>query len=684
METDCIVKITDLLAPRAFDLDAHAATKPEALDRLAALANAAGYLDDAAAFRAAVKAREDDVTTGIGGGLALPHARGPFVRRAGLCVMRVNAGCEFASLDRQPTYLFFLIACPDGGGQLHMQVLSRLSALLLDHALRQRLLLAETPAQFCALLDEAERAHNREAENTAPAPPAPALLAVTSCPMGIAHTYMAAEALRKAADELGLSLKVETDGAAGVENALQPEEIRRCTAVIIAADRQLDLDRFEGKPMLRVSVTDGITHPRELLGQAAGGDLPLYHAPLSEDSRLLPQAVPDGRPAGSQVGFAKRVYDALMAGVSAMLPFITVGGLMLALSFLMDSLFQPGVAMANFGRNDAISKFFNFVGNAAFDFMLPVMAAFVARAIAGMPGFITGFLGGWFASEGACFYAGTYVTEDTYGVPVISSGFLGALAAGFLAGLVIRLLQRLLHGMPRSLEIVRSVLIIPLLGMAAIGCVMLLALDPFFSKLNDLLTKLLLAMQTGQVLVPAILLCTVTAALMAVDFGGPISKAAYLVGTASLTLGGEAQSTEIMAAVLLGGMVPPLAVALCATFFPNRFTRRQRTGGLANYALGLCFVTEGALPLALTDPLRVVPACMLGSAVSGGLSAAFHCTLSVPTGGIFVFAFVSNPIPYLLALGAGSLTGMAMLALLRRRLPPEESGLPAHPRHCAA
>ena len=673
METDGALKITDLIAPRAIDLDAHVATKPEALDRLTTLANAAGYLWDAAAFRAALQVREETVTTGIGGGLALPHARGDFVSQPGLCVMRAPGGCAFDTLDKQPAYLFFMITCPPDSARLHTQVISHLSALLLNRDLRQKLMEAETPAQFCAMLDAAQSAETAAmATRKNAANSQAALVAVTACPTGVAHTYMAAEALDLAAEQLGIALKIETDGASGVENALTPDDIQASTAVIIAADRQLDLERFESKPMLRVSVTDAITRPAELLKQAAAGDLPLYHAPAGGAS---------SEPAGphSKRGFGKAAYDALMAGVSAMLPFVTVGGLMLSIAFLMDSLLRPDASILNFGRNSEISAFFHFVGNAAFDFMLPVMAAFIARAIAGMPGFLTGFVGGCFASEGACRYLDTFVTADTNSAPVTSAGFLGALAAGFLAGPLVLFLQFLLRRMPRSMEAVRSILIIPFLGMVILGLSMLLFLDPALSWVNDRLSHSLLAMHTGMT-VPSVLLCAAAAAMMAVDFGGPVNKAAYLVGTVSLTLGGEAQSTELMAAVLLGGMVPPLAIALCTTFFPNRFTRRQRTSGASNYVLGLCFVTEGALPLAMSDPLRVVPACVVGSAVAGGLSAAFACTLSVPTGGIFVFPFATNPAFYLFALIAGSLVGMFMLALLRHPLPPKQSGLPERVR----
>ena len=674
MQTSTEQKISALFAPRAFALHAKVKTQQEALDALAQLANAAGYLNDEAAFRAALQAREDEVSTGIGGGLALPHARGGFVRQAGLCVLRAPDGCAFHALDGEPVYLFFLILCPENAADLHMQVLSRLSELLLERPLCDKLLHAETPVAFCALLDEAQANLQRE---KMPAPdPHPQLLAVTACPMGIAHTHMAAESLRSAAAYLGVSLKVEADGAGGVENALTEEEIQHCTAIIVAADRHVDLERFEGKPLLRVPVTEGILHPQELLERASGGDLPLYHTPLN--ARRLPNSTePTGVPQGRK-RVAKRLFDVLMAGVSAMIPFVTVGGFLIALSYILDTFFQSNSPFADWGRNFPITSFLNFIGNTAFDLMFPVFAGFIARALAGMPGFVTGFLGGWLAEEGACLYNGTFVTEDTPGAPVTSAGFLGAAVAGVLAGAVVWLLLRATQRMPRSLDALRAGLIVPAVGIAAVGCVMLFLLDPLLSEVNEVLADVLSRMHSGEILIPTILLCTIAAALMAADFGGPLNKAVYLVGTASLTVGGQAQATEFMASILLGGMVPSLAVALCATFFPNRFTHRQRTACASNYVLGLCFVTEGALPIAMSDPLRVVPACMGGSAVAGCLSAAFHCTLGVPTGGIFIFPLVSQPLFYLLALAAGSFTGMALLAILRRPLPPNETGLPVH------
>lgn len=665
------MKITDLLNPKGFDLNAHVSTKEEAIDRLVDLMASTGNLADKEAYKRCVKAREQQGTTGIGEGVAIPHAKTPAVLRPGLAVMVVRGGCDYGAMDGQPTRLFFLIAAPDTEDNIHLDVLGRLSALLMDDRFRQSLLRAKSVGEFCRLVDNAENAKNEsDAKLSAQAPPSSGyrLLAVTACPTGIAHTYMAAEGLAGKAKEMGISIKVETDGSGGVKNALTPEEIAQCEAVIIAADREVEMARFDGKPLVQTQVSDGINKPQALIERALSGSAPVYHAASKAAS-------PSGTQGGESAG--RKIYKDLMNGVSHMLPFVIGGGILMALAFLLDTIFAPNGPSANFGMNSPAAAFFKTAGNVAFGFMLPVLAGFIAMAIADRPGLMVGFVGGSLANLGVCFQNGQFVDVNTADASVVSSGFLGALVAGFLGGYLVLGLEKLCDRLPRALEGIKPILIYPLAGLLAISALMIFVLDPLFSALNVLISNGLNSLNAGGNLLVSILLGALVAGMMSVDMGGPVNKAAYLFGTASLVVNGQAVSSTVMASVMIGGMIPPLAVALCTTFFKNRFTQKERSSGATNYIMGLCFVTEGVIPFAAADPLRVIPSCIGGSAVAGALSMAFGCALPAPHGGVFVLPVVSNWPMYLVALAAGSLVAMCLLAALRKPLPPEKSGLPA-------
>lgn len=666
------MKITDLLNPKGFDLDAHVSTKAEAIDHLVDLMYATGNIADKAKYRACVQAREEEGTTGIGEGVAIPHAKTSAVLRPGLAVMIVRDGCDYDAMDGQPTYLFFLIAAPDTEDNIHLDVLGRLSMLLMDDDFRQSLMHAKSVEEFCKLVDEAENAKKeKDAAEQAETPKSGyRLLAVTACPTGIAHTYMAAEGLADKAKEMGISIKVETDGSGGVKNALTPEEIAACEAVIVAADREVEMARFDGKPLVQTQVSDGINKPQELIERALSGDAPIYHAAAGSSSGASASS-------GNHEGVGRTIYKDLMNGVSHMLPFVIGGGILMALSFLLDTILAPNGPAANFGTNSSVAAFFNSAGNVAFGFMLPILAGFIAMAIADRPGLMVGFVGGSMANLGLCFQNGQFVDVNTADASVVSSGFLGALVAGFLAGYIVLGLEKLCDHLPHSLEGIKPILIYPLVGLIVISVLMIFVLDPLFSALNVLISEGLSYLNAGDSPLLGVLLGALLGGMMSVDMGGPVNKAAYLFGTASLVVNGQAVSSTVMASVMVGGMVPPLAIALCSTFFKNRFTKKERDSGVTNYIMGLCFVTEGVIPFAASDPLRVLPSCIVGSAVSGALSMLFGCALPAPHGGIFVFPVITNWPMYLIALAAGSIVAMFLLAALRKPLPPEESGLAA-------
>ena len=632
------MRITDLLLPQSIALRTEAASREEAMEKLIALMKKSGAVTDLSRYREDVWKREEEGTTGIGEGIAIPHAKSPAVKRAALSAMTVPAGVEFQALDGMPSRLFFLIAAPDTAADTHLEVLSRLSTLLMDGAFREKLLSAKTPEQFLAAIDRQEREkYGEPSEQEAGAAPGRGetdgeyeILAVTACPTGIAHTYMAAESLEQKAAQMGLSLKVETDGSGGAKNLLTAEEIRRARCIIIAADRDVEMERFDGKPVLRVKVADGIHRPEELLRQAAEGSAPVYHG------RGERSPAPDERESTG-----RRIYKHLMNGVSHMLPFVIGGGILIALAFLLDDY---AINPANFGSNTPLAAFFKSVGDAAFGFMLPVLAGFIAMSIGDRPALAVGFVGGALANAGG-------------------SGFLGALLAGFLAGYLVLLLRRIFDRLPASLEGIKPVLLYPVLGILLIGAAIVWLVNPPVSALNSMISQGLTTMGESSRIVAGILL----GGMMSIDMGGPINKAAYVFGTASLVnAAGSAVASPFMAAVMAGGMVPPLAIALCTTFFPSRFTKKDRQSGLTNYIMGLSFITEGAIPFAAADPLRVIPACAVGSAVAGGLSMAFGCALRAPHGGLFVLSVVEHPLWYLGAVVVGSVVGALILAALKK------------------
>ncbi|MEG0764936.1 MAG: fructose-specific PTS transporter subunit EIIC [Pseudoflavonifractor sp.] len=631
------MRITDLLSPAGVLLGAAPVGQAEALDLLVRLHEDQGNLADAARYQADVLAREAQGSTAIGMGIAVPHAKSAAVLRPGLAAMTAPAGVDCGAPDGKPSTLFFLIAAPLEGADVHLELLARLMKLLMHKDFPAQLRAAQSPAEFLALIDRAESASFPD-EPRKPLPQAYQVLAVTACPTGIAHTYMAAEALEQAAAALGISIKVETQGSVGQENALSQAEIAACDGVIIAADSGVDLARFQGKPLLQVPVSDGVNRPQVLLRQITGGNAPVYRHSVPAD--ML----------GADDHLGHKIYSQLMTGVSHMLPFVIGGGVLIALAYLLD---DPGLGLATFGANTPLAAWCKTMGTTAFRFMMPVLAAYISYAIADRPGLMVGFVGGALALSGAT------LTSPDGGV---SAGFLGALIAGFAAGYLMLGLRRLCSHLPKTLDGMKPVLIYPVAGLALMGLFMCL-INPGVGSLNTALYSGLAAMGgTSRIALGALL-----AGMMAIDMGGPFNKAAYVFATSTLAATAAAGGSEVMAAVMAGGMVPPLALALCCSFFKNRFTAIQRKSGLVGYILGLCFITEGAIPFAAADPLRVIPACAVGSALAGGLSMYFHCAIPAPHGGIFVFPLITNLAGFAVALVAGSLLGMLLLALLKQK-----------------
>lgn len=625
------MRITDLLKETGIELDGRAADKAQTIDRLVELMGTTGCIRDLAAYKAAVLRREEEGTTGIGEGVAIPHAKTDAVAAPGLCAMVVKDGVDYDSLDGQPAYLFFLIAAPNTEDNIHLDVLGRLSVLLMDDDFRQGLISAPTKRDFLERIDRAEA--EKFDEQPAETPPAQAgyrVLAVTACPTGIAHTYMAAEALENAAKEMGISIKVETDGSGGAKNVLTPEEIAACDAIIVAADKNVETGRFDGKPVLFTKVANGISKPGELIRDALEGKVPVFHG-------SAPAAPQDKEGAG------RRVYKHLMNGVSHMLPFVIGGGILMALSFLFD-MSNAGTDL--FGKGTPVAEFFNTVGNTAFGMMFPILAGFIAMSIGDRPALMVGVVGGLLAVNGG-------------------SGFFGALVAGFLAGYLVVLMRRLFGKLPKALEGTKPVLLYPFFGILLIGALMTFVVNPPLAWFNDWLTGALNSMGEASRIVLGIVL----GGMMSIDFGGPVNKAAYVFGTASIATG----QLHIMAAVMVGGMVPPLAIALACTFFKSRFTKKERQTALTNYIMGACFITEGAIPFAAADPLRVIPACAIGSAVAGGLSMFFGCGSYAPHGGLFVVGIMENWPWFLVSLAAGAVVGMLLLALLKKPIPQEKA-----------
>ncbi len=645
------MKITDLLKKESIITRTQVASREEAIDLLISLHEKAGNLNDREAYKESILAREASGTTAIGDGIAIPHAKSDAVRQAGLAAISLPEGVDYQAPDGKPSNLVFMIAAPKDG-DLHLEVLSRLMILLMDMDLRQKLMDADTPEEFLEAIDEKEKErYMKEAESAAAVKQqdqnptgqekkTARILAVTACPTGIAHTFMAAEALEKKAKEMGVFLKAETNGSGGAKNVLTPEEIEEADGIIIAADKNVEMVRFDGKPVYKTNVSAGINKPEELINMILEGKAPIYHY----EGEKTTDATSIGK---ESVGH--QIYKHLMNGVSYMLPFVIGGGIMIALAFLIDTI-ADAPRDGNFGTYTAAAAFFKTIGGVAFGFMMPVLAGYIARSIADRPGLAVGFVGGSIATMGCTF-------ANVGGDPAAVSGFIGALIAGFAGGFIVLGLKRLFRFLPSSLESMMPVLILPLLGTILIGAFMCL-INPFVGVLNQAISNGLNSMgSTSQILLGCIL-----AGMMAIDMGGPFNKAAYVFGTAAIASGGF----NVMAAVMIGGMVPPIAIALATTFFKSKFTVEERKAGMVNYIMGLCFITEGAIPFAASDPFRVIPACVAGSAVAGGISMAMNCTLRAPHGGIFVFPVVGNVGGYLLALAVGSLVGMVLLGILKK------------------
>ena len=657
------MKITDLLKPQSILLNASPTNKADAIYTLGDLMDKGGNLSDKAEYLKAVFAREESGSTGLGDGIATPHAKSAGVKEAGLAAMVVPNGVDFDALDGQPSRLFFMIAAPEGAADTHVEVLSKLATMVIDPDFKNALIQAATVDRFLELItakeegnfDPSVEGYIKTADEKAPSitdaieakateaiekvvpkvsvdNPHYEVLAVTGCPTGIAHTYMAAESLERKAKEMGISLKVEKNGASGIKDALTAEEIEHAKCIIVASDRQVEMARFDGKPMIQTKVANGINKAEELLREAMSGTAPVYHA--SQADKDSANSAIDAKDS-----FGRQIYKHLMNGVSHMLPFVIGGGILIALAFLFDT-FDPANAK-NFGSGTPLSAFLMKIGGASFGFMLPVLAGYIAMSIADRPGLVAGFVGGLLANQGG-------------------SGFLGALIAGFAAGYLVLLVKKLVSGLPQALEGTKPVLFYPVLGVLFIGIAITFIINPPVSALNEWLMNSLQTMGTTS----RVLLGLVFGAMMSVDMGGPVNKAAYVIGTGALATG----EYGIMAAVMAGGMVPPLAIALCTTFFPSRFTEAERKSGITNYIMGLSFITEGAIPFAAADPIRVLPSCIIGAGTAGALSMFFECTLRAPHGGIFVVPTIGNPLLYLASIAIGSVVACIILAIVKPKL----------------
>lgn len=656
------MRIRELLAVESIDLNVRANTKKEALDKAVKLMAKSGKISNVDMYRKGVYDREDESTTGIGEGIAIPHCKSDAVKKPGLAAMVLPEGVDFDALDGEKVHLIFLIAAPNTEDNVHLEVLSKLSVLLMDEAFTNKLKNAKSVKDFLNIIDLAEterdakdveknpmNAANEGIENSAvgrtdetksniaesvKSNSGKLILAVTGCPTGIAHTYMAAESLEKKARELGCRIKVETRGSGGAKNVLTKAEIEEADCIIVAADTQVPMERFSGKPVIQCKVADGISKAEELLTKATSGKVSLYQG----EGRAEESDSEENNSLGHQI------YKNLMNGVSHMLPFVVGGGILIAISFLIDGFSVdlnslPLEERGNFGTITPLAAMFKSIGGVAFGFMLPILAGFIAMSIADRPGLAVGFVGGAIAANG-------------------TSGFLGALVAGFLAGYTVKLLKMIFDKLPDSLEGLKPVLLYPLLGIFIVGVVMTYLVEPPIGALNTMINNGLNSLHGASAVFLGILL----GGMMAVDMGGPVNKAAYVFGTASIAAG----NYNIMAAAMIGGMVPPIAIALATLFFKNKFTTEERKAGPTNFIMGLSFITEGAIPFAASDPLRVLPACVAGSAVAGALSMAFNCTLMAPHGGIFVFLTVGNPLMYLVALAAGSAVACILLGVLKR------------------
>lgn len=636
--------IRDLLAAESINLNGTPAGKTEALNQCIDLMAKSGKIADVETYRKGVFAREEEGTTGIGMGIAIPHCKSDAVTKAGLAAMVVKDGVDFESLDGTPAKIIFLIAAPNTEDNVHLQVLSKLSVMLMDEQFTNSLINAGSVDEFLNIIDSAEKAKDeKEAAKEAKEPVEVKkddvfIVAVTACPTGIAHTYMAAEAIEKKAKELGYQVKVETRGSAGAKNVLTDDEIAKATGVIVACDTNVPTDRFDGKKVIECQVSDGINKTEELVKRIAAGDAPVFKASGKKEA--------SHSSIGGKESIRHQIYKHLMNGVSHMLPFVVGGGILIAIAFLIDGFSVdlnslPADQRANFGTITQGAALFKGIGGTAFGFMLPILAGFIAMSIADRPGLAVGFVGGSIAANG-------------------TSGFLGALVAGFVAGYIVNLLKKIFSKLPESLDGVKPVLLYPLLGIFLIGVIMQFVVEPPIGALNTAINNGLNGLNGASAVVLGVLL----GGMMAIDMGGPVNKAAYVFGTASIAAG----NYNIMAAVMIGGMVPPLAIALATIFFKNKFTAEERKAGPTNFIMGLSFITEGAIPFAASDPLHVLPACAVGSAVAGGLSMAFGCTLMAPHGGIFVVPTIGNPLMYLVALVIGAFIACGLLGLLKKKV----------------
>lgn len=638
--------IRDLLAAESINLNGTPAGKTEALNQCIDLMAKSGKIADVEKYRKGVFAREEEGTTGIGMGIAIPHCKSDAVTKAGLAAMVVKDGVDFESLDGTPAKIIFLIAAPNTEDNVHLQVLSKLSVMLMDEQFTNSLINAGSVDEFLNIIDSAEKAKDeKEAAKEAKAKePVEVkkddvfIVAVTACPTGIAHTYMAAEAIEKKAKELGYQVKVETRGSGGAKNVLTDDEIAKAAGVIVACDTNVPTDRFDGKKVIECQVSDGINKAEELIKRIAAGDAPVFKASGKKEA--------SHSSVGGKESVGHQIYKHLMNGVSHMLPFVVGGGILIAIAFLIDGFSVdlnslPADQRANFGTITQAAAMFKGIGGTAFGFMLPILAGFIAMSIADRPGLAVGFVGGSIAANG-------------------TSGFLGALVAGFVAGYIVLLLKKVFSKLPESLDGMKPVLLYPLLGIFLVGVIMQFVVEPPIGALNTAINNGLNGLNGASAVVLGVLL----GGMMSVDMGGPVNKAAYVFGTASIAAG----NYNIMAAVMIGGMVPPIAIALATIFFKNKFTAEERKAGPTNFIMGLSFITEGAIPFAASDPLHVLPACVVGSAVAGGLSMAFGCTLMAPHGGIFVVPTIGNTLMYLVALVIGSFIACGLLGLLKKKV----------------
>ena len=641
------MRITDLLDARSILLDASPKSKSEALDQIVDLMVKSEKINDKEAYRKQVYAREEESTTGIGEGIAIPHGKCDAVTKPGLAAMVVKDGVDFDSLDGEPVTLMFLIAAPNTEDNIHLDVLSKLSVLLMNEEFTESLRNAKTVEEFMNIINDAdekeagidERLAGADEESTAEETTGKVkILAVTSCPTGIAHTYMAAEGIEKAAKAKECAVKVETRGSGGAKNVLTAKEIEEADGIIVAADAQVPLDRFDGKKVIICQVSDGISKADELVDRVINGDVPVYHAANGAEVKESNS--------GKSSGIGHRIYTQLMNGVSHMLPFVVGGGILIALAFLIDGLCVDMNALSaadrgNFGTITPVAAQLNTIGNLAFGLMLPVLAGYLGEAIGDRPALAVGFVGGLMAANG-------------------KSGFLGALVAGFVSGYLILLLRKLCDKLPEALEKIAPVLIYPVFGILGIGLLMNFAVEPIMGAINTALNNGLTGMGGSSKIVLGLIL----GGMMAIDMGGPFNKAAYVFGTAAIAAG----NYDIMAAVMIGGMTPPCAIALATLLFKNKFTKSEREAGPTNFVMGLAFITEGAIPYAAADPLHVLPSCIAGSAVAGALSMVFGCTLMAPHGGIFVFPVVGNALMYLVALVVGTVISAVLLGVLKKKV----------------